>query len=166
MIASRRSLALAGLALFGLYAGHATSQDTPAPPVKPPPRLDVGKSIRIEPRIEALVKNAAPAPAPAIQPGFPNGPVPFGPAVRPRLDIGKSGVIEPQFQQFVQGARIQQMLNAAKAETAKSEFVNPKVEPGKVRWHKSFEEAKAAAAKSKRPIMVFQMMGKLDDQFC
>ena len=47
-----------------------------------------------------------------------------------------------------------------------SDFVNPKVEPGKVRWHKSLEEAQAASLKTKKPVMIFQMMGKLDDQFC
>jgi hypothetical protein len=45
-------------------------------------------------------------------------------------------------------------------------FVNPKVEPGKVRWHADFAAALAASAKSKKPILLFQMMGKLDEKFC
>lgn len=45
-------------------------------------------------------------------------------------------------------------------------FVNPKVEPGKVRWHKDFAAACQAAGKSGKPVLLFQMMGKLDDQFC
>jgi len=45
-------------------------------------------------------------------------------------------------------------------------FVNPKVEPGKVRWHKDFAVACGEAKKSGKPVLLFQMMGKLDDQFC
>jgi len=45
-------------------------------------------------------------------------------------------------------------------------FVNPKVEPGKVRWHKDFDTACRAAKKSGKPVLLFQMMGKLDDRFC
>jgi len=51
------------------------------------------------------------------------------------------------------------LLNAEK-------FVNPKVEPGKVRWHKTFADACAAAKKSGKPVLLFQMMGKLDERFC
>ena len=42
---------------------------------------------------------------------------------------------------------------------------NPAVEPGKVRWHESFAAAKAAAAKSGKPVLLFQLMGRLDRQF-
>jgi hypothetical protein len=50
--------------------------------------------------------------------------------------------------------------------SAASEFINPKVEPGKVRWHATLDAACAAAKKSGKPVLLFQMMGKLDDQFC
>jgi hypothetical protein len=43
---------------------------------------------------------------------------------------------------------------------------NPKVKPGDVKWHASFAEACKAAEKSGKPVLLFQMMGKLDDQFC
>jgi hypothetical protein len=45
-------------------------------------------------------------------------------------------------------------------------FVNPTVEAGKVRWHKDFASACAAAAKSGKPVLLFQMMGRLDHRFC
>src|SRR5436305_7637006 len=106
---SKRFLALAGLlglALIGLHAGSASSDDKPNPP--PRPKLDRGKTAVIEPGIARVVKNAAPAPAPVgppavavVQPG------------RPRLDFGKSVVIEPRIEQVVQAARIQQMMAAA-----------------------------------------------------
>jgi hypothetical protein len=59
-------------------------------------------------------------------------------------------------------------LIAARSSTnptaARSE--NPKVEPGKVRWHRDFAAACAASGRSKKPVLLFHMLGKLDDQFC
>jgi hypothetical protein len=46
------------------------------------------------------------------------------------------------------------------------EFVNPKVQPGNVHWHPTLPVACEAAKKSGKPVLLFQMMGKLDDQFC
>jgi hypothetical protein len=43
---------------------------------------------------------------------------------------------------------------------------NPKIKPGDVRWHASFADACKAAEKSGKPVLLFQLMGKLDDQFC
>jgi hypothetical protein len=43
---------------------------------------------------------------------------------------------------------------------------NPVVSAGKVRWHKSFADARAAARKSGKPVLLFHMMGQLDRQFC
>ena len=50
------------------------------------------------------------------------------------------------------------------AKTA-AEKDNPTVEPGKVKWHKSLADAQAAAEKSGKPVLLFQMMGRLDQQF-
>ena len=46
------------------------------------------------------------------------------------------------------------------------DFVNPKVEPGKVRWHADFAAACRAAGRSGKPVLLFQMMGRLDQKFC
>ena len=56
--------------------------------------------------------------------------------------------------------------NTAGVTATGKEFVNPKVQPGRVRWHPSLESACEAAKKSGKPVLLFQMMGKLDDQFC
>lgn len=45
-------------------------------------------------------------------------------------------------------------------------FVNPKVQPGLVHWHASFEAACEAARRSGKPVLLFQMMGRLDQKFC
>ena len=57
------------------------------------------------------------------------------------------------------------MPNAPAPANAKAEE-NPAVEPGLVKWHKSFDDAKAAASKSGKPVLLFHMMGQLDKQFC
>jgi len=84
--------------------------------------------------------------------------VPGLPALR---DFGKTFVIEKPVTNLVKNAS----APAAVARPADG-FANPKVQPGKVRWHPTLEAASAAAARSKKPVLLFQMMGKLDDQFC
>ncbi len=44
--------------------------------------------------------------------------------------------------------------------------VNSKVKPGDVAWHPSFGAAREASKQSGKPILLFQLLGKLDDQFC
>jgi hypothetical protein len=56
--------------------------------------------------------------------------------------------------------------NEAGMAPAAQDAANPRVQPGKVNWHKDFATARAAAARSGKPVLLFQMMGKLDEQFC
>jgi hypothetical protein len=77
----------------------------------------------------------------------------------PIRDFGKSA-IELSTEQLLALQTLPASVPAAGA------FVNPKVEPGKVRWHKDFAAACAAAQKSGKPVLLFQMMGKLDERFC
>ena len=58
------------------------------------------------------------------------------------------------------------VAQAADGLTAKSLESNPKVQPGLVRWHADFASACAAAKNSGKPVLLFHMMGKLDQQFC
>ena len=73
----------------------------------------------------------------------------------PRRDVGKYVYIEPPARELV----------AAKSATV-ADTGNPKVKPGLVKWHANFSEACEASKKSGKPVLLFQMMGKLDDQFC
>jgi hypothetical protein len=43
---------------------------------------------------------------------------------------------------------------------------NPTVEAGPVKWHPTLDDAQAAAKKSGKPVLLFQMMGHLDKKFC
>jgi hypothetical protein len=81
-------------------------------------------------------------------------PVPVNPA-----DLSKGGIESPT-KRLLAGQTTPGSASSA------SEFVNPKVEPGKVHWQKTFAEACTAAKKSGKPVLLFQMMGKLDERFC
>lgn len=41
-----------------------------------------------------------------------------------------------------------------------------KVAPGLVRWHADFDAACAAARASGKPVLLFQLLGRLDDELC
>lgn len=41
-----------------------------------------------------------------------------------------------------------------------------KVAPGLVRWHADFASACAAACTSGKPVLLFQLLGRLDDELC
>ena len=40
------------------------------------------------------------------------------------------------------------------------------VEPGDVRWHATPPAAEAASRDSGKPVLVFQLLGRLDERFC
>ena len=58
------------------------------------------------------------------------------------------------------------VAGTAAAPAAGEAFVNPRVPPGKVRWHPDFAAACTAAARSGKPVLLFQMMGRLDQKLC
>jgi hypothetical protein len=74
-------------------------------------------------------------------------------------DLAKTVAIEPPALAVIQNN------STAPAAPGKA-FVNPHVSPGLVHWHASFAEACQAAQKSRKPVLLFHMMGKLDDLFC
>jgi hypothetical protein len=74
-------------------------------------------------------------------------------------DFAKTVTIEPP------ALAVVQHKSAAPVAPAKA-FVNARVWPGKVHWHATFADACQAAGKSGKPVLLFHMMGKLDDLFC
>lgn len=40
------------------------------------------------------------------------------------------------------------------------------VQPGQVRWHADFDAARAAARESGKPVLLFQLLGRLDEEHC
>jgi hypothetical protein len=79
------------------------------------------------------------------------------PGVR-RADVTKMVVVERPTRRLV-------AQNSAALPTAGA-TTNPKVEPGLVKWHPTYAEACAASRRSGKPVLLFQMMGKLDEKFC
>ena len=45
-------------------------------------------------------------------------------------------------------------------------YPNPAVEPGGVEWHADLAAARAASESSGRPVLLFQLLGQLDQEFC
>lgn len=79
-----------------------------------------------------------------------------------RRDVGKflvEGPIKTRITNIARRARKPHTNNKARMH-------NPKVAPGIVRWHANPAAAHAAAAKSGKPVLLFQLLGKLDDAFC
>jgi hypothetical protein len=74
-------------------------------------------------------------------------------------DLAKTVAIEPPALAVIQNK------STAPAAPGKA-FLNPHVSPGLVHWHATFTEACQAAQKSHKPVLLFHMMGKLDDLFC
>lgn len=62
--------------------------------------------------------------------------------------------------------KIERPAQAVAARTAPAAEDNPRVAPGKVNWHASFEAACEASKKSGKPVLLFQLLGHLDKQFC
>jgi hypothetical protein len=71
---------------------------------------------------------------------------------RPR-DISKAFVEQP-------------LERALAADEAGAPRASSKVPPGLVRWHADFEAACAAARSSGKPVLLFQLLGRLDDELC
>ena len=75
------------------------------------------------------------------------------PFQEPRRDYGKALVERP----------------IEKALIEKTAFELPgsrTVAPGLVRWHADFDAARAAASISGKPVLLFQLLGRLDEEFC
>jgi hypothetical protein len=75
------------------------------------------------------------------------------PAVEANVEANVDATINPQ-----RHRQIDSQVN-------KDENENPKVKPGLVEWHDDFETAKMASAISGKPVLLFQMMGQLDQRF-
>ena len=43
---------------------------------------------------------------------------------------------------------------------------NPRVRPGRVQWHADFAAACAAARTSGKAVLLFHMLGRIDEKFC
>jgi hypothetical protein len=80
------------------------------------------------------------------------------PPAKRRVDIPKMMMQSPL-------KRLVQAAQATDGTVLPVPSKNPKVEAGKVNWHASFDAAKTAAQQSGKPILLFQLLGRLDNRF-
>jgi hypothetical protein len=84
-------------------------------------------------------------------------------AKRPQADVTKMSVERP-IEAVVKNASLPIERPAAVIE--RQALSNPGVTPGLVCWHSSFAEACEASTRTHKPVLLFQLLGKLDHQFC
>ncbi len=130
-----------------IVAAIGTATLAAADPPQQKARVDVRKNLVIELPTKNLVKNSA---------DLENA------LKKAELDMTKGKRVEAPIKQLVSAAA----TPAVTYETATPVANNPKVTPGKVRWHAGFDEACRASRESGKPVLLFQMMGNLDDRFC
>lgn len=117
---------------------------------EPRGEADVTKRRVIERPTEAVVAALAPPTAPGRDPEA--------------GDRTKVVLIEPAAEAIVRGS--QPLDRAALQEpTVVPEADNPAVKPGKVNWHEDVAAAIAAAKISRKPVLVFHLLGELDQRF-
>ena len=79
-------------------------------------------------------------------------------------DRTKRIVIEPAVERLVGDTQPPDAAPANEPQAAAASD-NPPVEPGKVKWHRDVTAAIAAAKKSGKPVLVFHLLGQLDQRF-
>jgi hypothetical protein len=127
----------------------ALAQEAPAP------QLDVAKGRVVERPTEQVV-------------GQLSSPVDHAPTPAEKAaDRTKRVMIEPAVEKLVGDA---QPPDAAPTEVPTEAATNgagdnPHVEPGKVQWHDGVAAAMAAAKKPGKPVLVFHLLGQLDQRF-
>lgn len=80
-------------------------------------------------------------------------------ASSPTLDRSKVMAVERPARQVVETLSSNLPPSATRGD-------NPVVTPGLVHWHPSFDAACQASRTSGKPVLLFHLMGRLDQQFC
>ncbi len=130
-----------------------------AKPTEPPRRVPDFSKGRIEIPLKGILKEQ-------IVPPIATPPAPTGStqlAKRAFPDMSKMGIERP-LKSLVREVPAPPV--ALKELEDKTSADANKVKPGLVTWHKNFASAKVASAKSGKPVLMFHMMGQLDDRFC
>ena len=119
--------------------------------------VDLGKSIVERPIKKAIAdkpRYIVPTNAPSV-------------ALEARPDVGKFRVETVIKHKLARPSSVNGRVAGRTAQDKPAPIgAGKKVAAGLVRWHESFEAAIAAAKKSGKPVFFFQLLGKLDDEFC
>jgi hypothetical protein len=112
--------------------------------------------------IETPVKQAIAAAAPADRAAAAEA-APAPALVERKSDI--QGPVKKAIARTTGDTAAQQAEAQVEEEVVSTKDDNPKVAPGIVRWHDDFAAACKAAATSGKPVLLFQMLGQLDQRF-
>ncbi|MGI9516501.1 MAG: hypothetical protein ACR2NP_05630 [Pirellulaceae bacterium] len=134
------------LAQKGSAPNPPDESSTPASTELTGVRVDISKT-GIERPLERIVEYS---PLIVFQP--PNGP-------RPPVDDQSKRFIESSLEELVDQARSPAPVDSLVTDD------NPSCEPGLIEWHESFAEACAASRESGKPVLLFQLLGRLDERF-
>jgi hypothetical protein len=113
---------------------------------------------RIESGVERLLKDRSTEPSPASESAR---------TTQPPLDVSKFR-IESGVERLVgeQSKGTNPTPSVASTDPSATSGPEPeKVEPGKVRWHDNLGAAMRASADSNKPVLLFQLLGQLDERF-
>jgi len=146
-----KPLTLALLAVLTFCGSSQAQPDGMTKPIKPPARpIDFGKG-RIEAPIKELLKSGGTAP------------------IGRRPDMSKMAIelpIKTMLGPEAFATPLKMPPPPVMRTASHTVSQDEKTKPGLVAWRKDMEDAKAQSAKSGKPILVFHMMGSLDDRFC
>ncbi len=93
------------------------------------------------------------------------------PKIDPLKEYASKSAIEAPTELLIKNVPLVPLVTPAKQrsvdETSKNSDGpgNPKVKPGLVNWHADFETACAASKKSGKPVLLFHLLGQLDQRF-
>lgn len=121
----------------------------------------------------ALIAVSATAPLAQAQNPTENGS-PAARAITQRMDFSKSKIEGPLKSLLRSGASaapktdVNKLIVSPRSAPAASPVVAPhdRVSTGLITWHNNVQDALSRSAKSGKPVLVFHMMGMLDDRFC
>lgn len=133
-----------------VVAATAVGQDT----AERPHEVDVTKRRVVERPTEELVRELSPSEVQAAAPQQEAKPAPADRTKRMEVERAAEAIV-----------RETQPAGAADESTAGKADDNPRVEPGKVRWRDDVAAAITAAKESGKPVLVFHLLGQLDQRF-
>jgi hypothetical protein len=155
-----RKFLVANLTLLAsiIWAPEVTAQKMSNRIIKPARRMDLSKAA-IEQPLKHMIKSGSTQ----IEPRRPD--VSKLRIEAPLKSIMKTGA-SPDLNKSFETKMATNGQVGKPQEPAPLSVANHRVTPGLVSWHKNMATAMKSASKSGKPLLVFHMMGSLDDRFC
>jgi len=134
----------------------ASAQDLSNPKLRTARRMDLSKAA-IEIPLKRMIKSEDVS-APPRKPDFSKLRI-----EAPLKSMLKSSAAPDLFKSLESRGELQKLDNGVQNSAPPAVA---KVKPGLVSWHNDLTAAMKSASQSGKPVLVFHMMGSLDDRFC